>query len=419
MNTKMVFAPQLLAGALLLSLIKQSNAQPPTANPPRFPNIQHSTSSGSTGYQSGGERGSIIRVVSNHEAREDLQLSPAQQQQVDEVLNEIAKLESAHFLSFNQSMQAAMQNRREAAEVRNRQLQEMRAALSQTTAAILQELTAPQKTRLEAIRKRDITTGASRGGQSQPGAGFGGGSSSGGGGGGGSMLAGPGFANGPAPANHSYTAAGGPGAVVYAIRRPEVQTELQLSPQQRDRINELLTELEKTESRGMPNPREAAGQFARQQHESRQQKDRQVRQQVEALGQQIEGFLTPQQRERVRQLQLQALGSEALTRPEIIRSLGISTVQQARYANLKQEENNRISTVLQASQTGGAAQDPGSQILAIRHETEEKLMKLVLKPDQKSRLLELRGKELPSLSPLNNPVQSASGSSSNYSTSGP
>lgn len=130
---------------------------------------------------------------------------------------------------------------------------------------------------------------------------------------------------------------GGSSAMLLTI--PEVQKELNLSEDQTKQLTELAQEVrdKMRASFGQFN----FGELQNLSEEERQKRMDEMRKKAEeatkGVDEKVGKILDAKQSERLKQLQLQAEGARALTRPEVIKKLGISDEQLAKIKKIQED----------------------------------------------------------------------------------
>ncbi|HWB00139.1 MAG TPA: hypothetical protein VG713_16710 [Pirellulales bacterium] len=165
---------------------------------------------------------------------------------------------------------------------------------------------------------------------------------------------------------------GGPGgssrsSPTMLLGQESVQKELQLNPKQ----IEALTKISEQQ-------RAAMSQLFQ------QDLDRDERsEQMQAIGKQAEAMvaniLSPQQVQRLTQISLQQQGARAFERPEVVQGLGLTPEQLAQIEQVQEAANEEISELFR------------KQMEEIRKAAEQRVVQVVLNPDQAAQWNQARG----------------------------
>ncbi|MER3402832.1 MAG: hypothetical protein C4336_08670 [Armatimonadota bacterium] len=153
------------------------------------------------------------------------------------------------------------------------------------------------------------------------------------------------------------------------LARPDVQKELNLTAQQKAKIDEMQQAMRRAreELRSLP-------------PDQRRQRMAELRQKNDPTS-----VLTETQKKRLRELELQWQGPTALMDPEIAQEVGLTQEQQAKIMGIVQE----FRRMRAPSKQGGS---PGPQALEqAREETEKKILE-VLTPAQRQKWDQMLGK---------------------------
>ncbi len=156
------------------------------------------------------------------------------------------------------------------------------------------------------------------------------------------------------------------------LMRDDVQKELNLSEQQKTKLNQMQQEMRQAmqESRNLP-------------PEQRREQMQQLRQKYDPTS-----ILTDAQRKRLRELELQWQGPMALLDPNIAREVGLTQEQQAKIRGIVQE------TFQSTRGQPGQPPQPGERIQELqkaREQAEKKILE-VLTPAQREKWQQMTGK---------------------------
>jgi hypothetical protein len=382
----------------------------------------------------------------------ELNLSGDQLQRVSDVLRRVNAMEDELFSDFRRHQQERVASARTRSEQRMEKLDEAHQHLARASQEILEQLTPAQRQQLQVLCRQAATDEAGFQARMNPGqagrgrgGGFGGGGGSIGGGGGTTTPgtganSGTGSYGGGGPANgqasissgqvggggaygggargggggsttpgsgatwrnehgNEYKSGGGPGGVVRVISFNRVQEHLGLSAEQRLKIAEITAQISQMEASlfAPPKaPRQASGQ---EWYEQRRLKEESARQAVSRSGEEILQQLTPGQQTRLKEICLQAQGTDALFKPEIIRVLNLTATQQMKLASMRQESERQAAKILIPDLSGkpqslsatyqGTADE---RVRALQRDTEVRMISSVLTPVQQSKLQQMKGK---------------------------
>jgi hypothetical protein len=390
---------------------------------------------GGGGYSSGGERGSVVQVISNPEVLAELSLSGDQQQKVANVLDRVRAIEDELFADLRRASQGRIEGTQARNDQTAKKYQEAHQQLAGATARILALLTPAQKARLQTLCQQAAAGGggsqtlrgpgqgfARSGGGSGPGrysggggggsgggsggqgglasgqpgvrvgGSFGGGGSSGGVGGGGGGGAGGSSGSGPtAGSRNEYQSGGGPGGVVTVIANTLIQEQLGLSGPQRQQIAEITGQVRQFEAAFNTDARPSGARLTstREHFEQRKQKEESTRQAVADAGEEVMRLLTTVQQTRLKEICLQAQGPGALFKPEVIRALGLTATQQVKLASMRQEAERQSAALYR----GGDLANVGERLQALQADTASRMISSVLTPAQQTKLEQMKGKE--------------------------
>jgi Spy/CpxP family protein refolding chaperone len=152
------------------------------------------------------------------------------------------------------------------------------------------------------------------------------------------------------------------------LMMPEVQKEINLTEQQRQQIQQLMAEQREQMMPLMQQMREATP----------EQRQKLMEQMMQKWDQALGKVLQPEQKARLRELQLQAEGAFALARPDVVKEL-----------NLNEEQKRKISDILaqyrekqrQLWQQGPGA-DRQAMMQQMRQQMDKELLAVLTEPQQ-------------------------------------
>ncbi len=175
----------------------------------------------------------------------------------------------------------------------------------------------------------------------------------------------------------------GPGGGMFVLLRLEqVQKELNLSDEQKEKIKELAKEM----MPGRPSEGQAPS-----------PEDR--RAMMEKVQKKLAEILKPEQLERLKQIQLQAQGAAALGNPEVVKTLGITDDQRAKLKTLRDEADGKRRELigsmrdLSREERREKMAENQEKIRQIQKELMEKAL-AVLTPEQREKFEKLQGKKI-------------------------
>ena len=174
----------------------------------------------------------------------------------------------------------------------------------------------------------------------------------------------------------------GPGGGLFVLLHlPQVQKELNLSDQQQEKIHALAKEM-------MP-VRPSEGQAL-------SPEERQAM--IEKAQKKLAEILKPEQLQRLKEIQFQAMGVAALGNPEVVKALGITDDQQAKLKTLRDEAAEKGRKLfgsmryLSREEQEAKRAENQEKIRQIRKELMEKAL-AVLTPEQRQKFEKLQGKK--------------------------
>ena len=171
------------------------------------------------------------------------------------------------------------------------------------------------------------------------------------------------------------------GGIVGLLRLEQVQKELNLSDEQKEKIKDLAKE--------MRPPRRSEG-------EAPSPEERQAM--MEKTQKKLAEILKPEQLQRFKEIRLQAMGPAALGNPEVVKTLGITDNQRKLKTlrddfNEKRRETHRFdSGSLREEQTAKMAENQ-KKMRQMEKELMEKAL-AVLTPEQREKFDKLQGKKI-------------------------
>jgi len=176
----------------------------------------------------------------------------------------------------------------------------------------------------------------------------------------------------------------GPGQL---INRPEVQTELKLTDEQKRQIQDILNKAREDMQGLMENARASGG--------GPEEMQRMFLEHNQAITKKINAVLTPEQAKRLKEIGIQAQGIRAILDPEVQKELGLSADQKAQIQRAQQENQRAMMEAFQGQRGGGGGGNVDREAMReardkMNKQFEEALTK-VLTPEQAQKLKEMGG----------------------------
>jgi hypothetical protein len=191
-----------------------------------------------------------------------------------------------------------------------------------------------------------------------------------------SLLANPAFSQQPQRGQRG----GGPGSVASLLQNESVQKELNIDKEQADKVKEAVQQVQDKHKDEFAKLRDLS------QEERRAEGQKLNRAVSEETLKAVDPILKPDQVKRLKQIELQQLGSQAFTRPEVQTALRLKDDQKEKIKTLTETAATEMRELRQA----GNPQGNRDKVAAIRKETTEKIQ-AVLTDDQKKTWKEMTG----------------------------
>jgi len=194
-----------------------------------------------------------------------------------------------------------------------------------------------------------------------------------------------------------YVSGGGPGSILRLITYPEVQRELRLEDQQKQRIEQVLGNLQAQERKLLEEPRDLPGPERGRAMDERMKR---LEKENDKARKEIVGILTSDQAARLNQVSLQNRGAEMLFDREIVKALGITKAQQNRLEAMRREVQEKERDLmmkipsLPPEKRGEAIPPAIRKIGQIQDEVAQRMLEDVLTARQKGKLKDLQGEKL-------------------------
>jgi Spy/CpxP family protein refolding chaperone len=170
------------------------------------------------------------------------------------------------------------------------------------------------------------------------------------------------------------------------LRRPEVQTDLKLTDDQKSKIETMLNQLREERQGAFQDLRDATPE-ERQKVLDKWQADETKR---------VNGILNADQQKRFRQIGLQQAGPMALTRSDVADELKLTDDQKKKVQEIVNAQNEQMRSIFQDA--GGDRDAARTKMEALRKDTNDKITAL-LSEEQKTKWKEMQGTPL-TLAPL-------------------
>jgi hypothetical protein len=172
----------------------------------------------------------------------------------------------------------------------------------------------------------------------------------------------------------------------FLVFRDKVQDDLRLTAEQKQKLEERLQEIVPDAMQFFQKLQDAKPEERVREHQAYQQKAR------EKLAAFLKDTLTEDQRQRLRQLQLQREGPFVLG-GEVGKELRITDEQRRQFMGVAQDMQKQIEPLVKEAQAGGNPEDIRPRLLKVRKEHEARIVAL-LTDGQKKQWQELLGKPL-------------------------
>jgi hypothetical protein len=171
----------------------------------------------------------------------------------------------------------------------------------------------------------------------------------------------------------------------FLVFRDKVQGELQLTAEQKQKLEERLREIVQDAMQFFQKLQDAKPEERQNEHHQYQRKAQ------ERLSTFLKDVLQDEQNKRLRQLMLQREGGFAFGNDEISQALSLTNEQRKQFMTLVQEMEGKIRPLLQEAQTKGNPEEIRPKAMKIRDEYEKKIAAL-LTVEQKKQWQEMLGK---------------------------
>lgn len=181
------------------------------------------------------------------------------------------------------------------------------------------------------------------------------------------------------------------GSLVQIVLRPDVQRELNITPEQRTRLEALRPGGGPGGGAGMRGQGQGQGQRGQGQGQGGDMRERMAQMQAQQDAQ-VREILNATQMRRAEELRVQMMGARYITTPAGQAALNLTDAQKRQVADLQTKQMEAMQTVMQRARDGQIQRDEIQSIME-RNENimNEELMK-ILTDDQKKKLEELKGR---------------------------
>ena len=272
-NQKIVLAIVIAVAACLFA-----NGQPQPQSPPGTPGANtgsvagggHGGGGGGGGYGTGGERGSVIQVISDAAVQTELNLSAEQQEQVSSILRRVKAIEDEFFEGVDRARHERINRLSARSDLQVKKYDDAHQELARAIEKILAQLTPAQRAQLQVFCQQAKADESGFRAKMAPRQGFG-------------------FISGDS-SNKEYASGGGPGGVVRVISYEGVQNQLGLGNKQRQQIAEILKQVRQFETAFFAEARTRPQERQREdieQYQQQQRKEESTRQAVIRAGEEI------------------------------------------------------------------------------------------------------------------------------------
>ncbi len=195
------------------------------------------------------------------------------------------------------------------------------------------------------------------------------------------------------PGGGNFGGGGGFGGGGNVISTEAVQKELGLSTEQTDKLK-LITEESQKQMRELFGARPAEGEDREKAREAMREKMTAAAKEITSK---VEAVLTPEQKKRLKEIQLQAQGTRALVSEEVVKALNITEEQKKKIEEIRDANRPQFGRGGAGGQPGGGGAPGGAgggfeRFQEQMKETEAKIME-VLTAEQKTSYETLKGKK--------------------------
>jgi Spy/CpxP family protein refolding chaperone len=192
------------------------------------------------------------------------------------------------------------------------------------------------------------------------------------------------------------TMAGGPGSLVELTRLEEVQKELKLTDDQKEKLKTLAEDVRTKVRAAMSELRDVPPEELKAKQSEFEKKAAEASQKAEK---QMAEILKPEQLARLKEIGLQAAGPAALLKPEVAKDLGLSDEQRDNVKKIfgeAREQRQKLLASMRDLEPEERMQKMGEtreKMNQIQKETGEKAMK-VLTAEQRDKFEKMKGKKI-------------------------
>ena len=175
------------------------------------------------------------------------------------------------------------------------------------------------------------------------------------------------------------------GSLLMLLQNEQVQKEIELVADQKEKVTALATETREAMLAKM-------GDMSNLSQEERRTKMEGMRKEIEEetakTQKKVEGILLPKQLERIKQIQIQVQGAMALSNAEVVKALALTDDQQAKIKTINDDARKAMRDMFSGG--GPPSEEDREKMQKSMKETETKLMD-VLTAAQKEKLEKMKG----------------------------
>jgi hypothetical protein len=173
--------------------------------------------------------------------------------------------------------------------------------------------------------------------------------------------------------------AGGPMMTLRLLENEKVQKDLELVPEQKEKLDALQKDLRDNMRKNMEAMRDL----------SEEERAKKMDQQTEELQAKLKEILLPKQQDRIKEIRIQVAGGAAVLDPELQKELNITDEQKEKLKTTQEEWGKK----LRESMSSGDRSDFPKKMQEARKDLDEQLMK-ILTDEQKEKLEKMKGEKI-------------------------
>jgi len=175
----------------------------------------------------------------------------------------------------------------------------------------------------------------------------------------------------------------GAGGVAMILSNPGAQEELKLTPEQITKITEVVSKVRKNHENDFAKVRELSP------TEQRQKMQELGKASSEEILKDLEDTLKPEQTKRLKEIELQVRGMQALLDPEVATALTLSDAQKEKIKSIDDDVRAELSSLRPTGGPGGGAGggaggNPFQKMQALRKEAMSKALGVLTDPQKKT-----------------------------------